>query len=386
MTQSPAPSPQAEETQALARSAFLRKRHFALLLSFLLWVVLPTFGSGVYLYTVAKDQYASYVGFAVRKEETSSAIEVLGGITDLAGTSSSDTDILFKFIKGREMIRAIDAKLDLETLYRNPADPVFGLSEGASQEALERYWNRVVKIFYDRNSGLIELRVTAFQPQAAQDVANAIVEESTRMLNALTTIAREDTTRYAREELDHSLVRLKEARQAITQFRAKTQIIDPLADTEGRMSLLNSLQTQLAAALIELDLLRQSAQSGDPRILQEERRVEVIQARIAEERQRFGSEVGTGDDTYSKLVGEYEALAVDQEFAEKSYLNALATYDAALAEAQRQSRYLATYIPPTLAEEAEYPQRFTLLLLIASGALFSWAIAALIYYSVRDRR
>lgn len=386
MSQPSTPAQPAETGQALAGSARLHRRHIGLLLSLLLWVLLPVTGSAIYLYTVAQDQYASYVGFAVRKEETSSAIEVLGGITELTGSSSSDTDILFKFIKGREMIRAVDAKLGLQSLYGNRPDPVFSLDTDASREELERYWGRIVKIFYDRNSGLIELRVTAFEPQHAQDVASAIVAESTRMLNALTTIAREDTTRYAREELDHAITRLKTARQAINTFRARTQIIDPLADTEGRMSLLNSLQTQLASALIELDLLRQSARSDDPRILQEERRVEVIQSRIEEERQQFGSESSTESDTYSKLVGDYEALAVDLEFAEKSYLNALASYDAALAEAQRQSRYLATYIPPTLAEEAEYPQRFTLLLLITAGLLFSWTIAALIYYSIRDRR
>lgn len=377
---------QPQQPQKLAGPARRRRRHTGLIFLFLLWVVAPTVGAGGYLYSIAVDQYASHVGFAVRKEETASAIEVLGGIADLGSSSSSDTDILFKFIKGRQMVQRVDAQLDLRSLYNMPADPLFGLSDNASQEDLERYWNRMVRIFYDRNTGLIELRVNAFQPEDAQNVARAIVAESTRMINDLSAIAREDTTRYAREELDRALGRLKQARQALTTFRARTQIIDPQADAQGRMSLLTSLQGQLASALIELDLLRRTARENDPRITQGERRVEVIQIRIDEERNRFGSEQNAGDDNYSKLVGDYEALAVDQEFAEKSYLSALANYDAATAEAQRQSRYLATYIPPTLAEDAEYPQRILLLLLATGGLLLSWAIAVLIYYSVRDRR
>ena len=378
------PSPTQE--QKLAAPARVRKRHVLLMASFLLWVLLPAFGSAVYLYQIAEDQYASYVGFAVRKEETGSAVEILGGITELTGSSSSDTDRLYKFITARQMIRAVDAELNLENIYHREDDPVFGLKKGASQEELERYWSRMVKVFYDRNSGLIELRITAFQPSDAQNVARVIVDQSTHMINDLSAIARKDTTRYASEELNHSIERLKGARKALNTFRARTQIIDPLADTEGRMSLLNSLQGQLASTLIELDLLRQTAQEDDPRILQEERRVQVIQERIREERRKFGSNGTSQDDTYSKLVGEYEALAVDLEFAEKSYLSALATYDAALAEAQRQSRYLATYTQPTLAEDPEYPQRFILFLLIAGGCLLSWSIATLIYYSVRDRR
>lgn len=372
--------------QKLASPARVRHRHIGLIFLFILWVIIPVASVGTYLNVVAVDQYASYVGFAVRKEDTTSAVEVLGGIADLGSSSSSDTDILYKFIKGRQMIRNVDAQLDLRSLYHMPSDPLFGLQEGASQEELERYWNRVVQIVYDRNTGLIELRVNAFQPEDAQNVARAIVAESTRMINDLSAIAREDTTRYAREELDHALDRLKQARQAMTTFRARTQIIDPQADTQGRMSLLTSLQQQLASALIDLDLLRRTARENDPRITQGERRVEVIQIRIDEERNRFGSNQETSDDNYSKLVGEYEALAVDQEFAEKSYLSALASYDGAVAEAQRQSRYLATYIPPTLAEDAEYPQRILLLLMAAGGLLLSWAITVLIYYSVRDRR
>lgn len=369
-----------------AGRARTRKRHAGLIFLFVLWVLLPLAGTGTYLYTVAVDQYASYVGFAVRKEETTSAVEVLGGIADLGSSSSSDTDILYKFIKGRQMIRNVDEQLDLRSLYHMPSDPVFGLTEGASQEALERYWNRMVQVVYDRNTGLIELRVNAFRPEDAQNVARAIVAGSTQMINDLSAIAREDSTRYARDELDRALSRLKLARQALTTFRARTQIIDPQADAQGRMTLLTSLQQQLATSLIDLDLLRRTARENDPRITQGERRVEVIQLRIDEERNRFGSEQNSGDDNYSKLVGEYEALAVDQEFAEKSYLSALASYDAATAEAQRQSRYLATYIPPTLAEDAEYPQRMLIMLMAAVGLLLSWAITVLIYYSVRDRR
>lgn len=371
--------------QPIAAPARPKRRHVWLLMTFFLWVFLPAASVGIYLYTVAEDQYASYVGFAVRTEETSSAVEILGGITELAGSSSSDTDILFKFIRGRQMISAIDQNINLKSIYHKPSDPVFSLNQESSREDVERYWNRIVKIFYDRNSGLIELRVNAFTPEDAQRIAEAIVAESTDMINELSAVARADTTRYAKEELDHSIVRLKSARKALNTFRTRTQIIDPLADTAGRMSLLNSLQTQLAAALIELDLLRQTGLQSDPRIVQEERRVQVIKDRIEEERLKIGGN-GPEDDTYSQLVGEYEALAVDLEFAEKSYLSALAAYDAAQAEAQRKSRYLATYIPPTLAEDPEYPKRFTLLALLTSGFLLSWSIALLIYYSVRDRR
>ena len=59
--------------------------------------------------------------------------------------------------------------------------------------------------------------------------------------------------------------------------------------------------------------------------------------------------------------------------------------DVARAEAARQSRYLSTYVEPTLAEESEYPQRFVIFGLAAFFLLLSWSVMALIYYSIRDR-
>jgi len=86
------------------------------------------------------------------------------------------------------------------------------------------------------------------------------------------------------------------------------------------------------------------------------------------------------------IVGEYERLTVEREFAERTYTTALASYDASLAEARRKSRYLAAYMQPTKAESSIYPQRLTLLGTIALFAFLSWSIGALVYYSIRDRR
>ncbi len=371
-----------------AQPARLRNRHFGLLLSFLLLTVLPTLGSGFYLYTVAEDQYASRVGFSVRREDVSSPIELLGGITSLSGSSTNDTDVLFEFIRSQPMVRLIDDKLDLRAIYGISGDPVFALESDASIEDLTQYWSRMVKVFYDSGSGLIELRVQAFTPEDAHAIATAIFEESTAMINNLSNIAREDATRYAKQELDRAVERLVSARQNMTEFRARTQIVDPQADIEGRMSLLATLEGRLVEAQIDLDILLETTRERDQRVLQAERRVAVLEDRIAVERSRFGAaeDGAEGDDAYATLVAEFERLAVDSQFAEQAYVSALSAHDAALAEAQRQSRYLAAYVEPTMAEDPEYPQRGILLSIIALFAFIGWSILVLIYYSIRDRR
>lgn len=371
-----------------ARPATIKPRHRMVMLSFVLAVLGPMIVSGIYLWGIAKDQYASTVAFTVRKEEVSSAIELLGGITNIGGSSASDTDILYEFLQSQDLVAEIDSKVDLRALWSKPDfDPVYRYDPSGTIEDLTHHWARLVKIFYDSATGLLELRVLAFEPQDATLIATAIYESSTVMINDLSDIAREDAIRYARDELAVSVDRLKDARAAVTQFRNRTQIIDPIIDLQAQAGLLGTLQAQLAAALIEVDLLKETTRDTDPRMLQAERRVRVTEDRIAEERRKMG--IGDGSEqgqVYANLVGEYERLQVELDFAEKSYTASLATYDTALAEAQRKSRYLGAYILPTKAEKSEYPQRMTLFLLVGLFALMIWGIAVLVVFSLRDRR
>ncbi len=371
-----------------------RLRHMLALLSFVLMVAIPTALAGWYLWNRATDRYVSLVGFSVRTEEISSAFELLGGVAELSGSSSSDTDILYRFIQSPELVSRVDGQIDLRALWAkaDPArDPVYAYHPPGTIEDMTEYWNRMIRVFSDSGTGLIDLEVQAFAPTDTRRLAEIIYAESSQMINALSDIARDDATAYAAQELDQAVERLKDARTAMTAFRNRNQIVDPNASIQSQMGILSSLQTELAQTLIDLDVLRQGTSAGDPRVTQAERRVEVIEVRIEEERRKMGiggdgAEAEAGGTAFATMVGDYERLLVDLEFAEQSYTAALAGYDSALAEARRQSRYLAAHISPTLPEAATEPRRVTLLLLVAIFAFLAWTMAVLIGYSLRDRR
>ncbi len=372
-----------------ARRARTRKRHRFLVFTFMMFVITPIVLAGFYLWTRAADQYASRVAFSVRTEEQSSAIELLGGITELSGSSSSDTDILFAYLSSQELVSRVDAIVDLRGIWSKVSveqDPVFAYDPGGTIEDLQDHWERKISIVYDSSTGLIGLEVLAFDPKDALNVAQAVLDECAAMINSLSRIAQEDSIRFTREELANAVERLKTARRALTQFRNRTQIVDPSIDTQNQMGLLVTLQQQLADALIDSDLLQDTTRENDPRIIQANRRIEVIRARITSERRNLGlGEEGEGGEAFASLVGEYEGLIVDREFAETAYTAALASHDSALAEVRKKSRYLAAHVKPTLAEKAQFPKRELILALLAMFCFFTWAILCLVYYSLRDR-
>lgn len=373
----------------------LRGRHYGVLLSFVLLVLGPPAATGWYMWERAADRYVSTVGFSVRKEESSSPLELLGGIANIGGSSSSsDTNILSRFIQSQEMVAIIDADLDLRTMWSkgNPElDPIFTYHAPGTIEDLTDYWGRMVSVFND-NNGLIDIEVQAFTPEDAQAIAQMIYDESTLMINELSAVAQADATRFSREELDQAVERLKQAREAVTLFRNRTQIVDPTASVQSQMGILSSLERQLAETLIDLDILRQTTAENDPRIVAAERRVEVIEARMQQERDKLGlgsnAQTGSGSegDAFADLLGEYERLMVDQQFAEQAYIGALASFDSAVAQTRRQSRYLAAHVSPTLAERSDHPKRLNTVIYTIFFSFLIWSILVLSAYALKDRR
>lgn len=368
-----------------------RRRHGLLLASFLLLVVLPTAAIVGYLYTYAADRYASNAAFFVHKEESASASEMFAGLPALGvtGAATPDANILYQYIQSQSLVEAVDAEVDLRKTHslHFQTDPVFSLDPQASLEDVVEYWDRVISVVFEGDTGLITLEVTAFTAEDAQRIAAVVLEKCSDLINRLSKIARDDTIKLAQEELDIAAERLKETRLEMSEFRDIERIIDPTADIAGQMGVITALQQSLAQSMIRRDLLIGTTSLDDPRILQADRGIAAIENRIEEERRKVGAQSATeSGDALSRVVGEYEGLVVDRQFAEQSYVASLAAYDAAVAEARRKSRYLAVHIEPTQAETAIYPRRLTLAILGGLFVFMVWALLALTAYSVRDRR
>lgn len=383
-----APARPAAARRAAPPHTVLRFRHYAGIASFLLLVLLPFAASVWYLYFRAEPEYHSDVSFSIRSEDSGAAAAgILGAITGISsGGSAAEPDILFEYIRSQEIVEAIDREIDLHAIFnRKPEDWVFALGEGKSIEELLSHWRRMVDVSYENHSGVIQVRATAFSPEDAQAITREVLDKSTALVNRLAEQARGDAIRYARVDLDEAEAHLRDVRRQMADFRREHQMVDPQADLEGQMGLLGALQQELAKALVERDMLLTYAEPDDPRVQQANRRITAISDRIEDERANLGVPGAKGGEM-PQVVGDYEALKVDLEFASQAYTQALANLSASRAEARRQSRYLAAHVEPTIAESPLYPRRALLSGLVGLFLLLGWGVTMLVYYNVRDNR
>jgi capsular polysaccharide transport system permease protein len=376
----------------VAAPAALRPRHRLLGLSFLLAVVLPTLLATGYLYLMAADQYASRVSFSIRGNESSGPLSFLGALSHTVSVGGTDAEIIHDFVRSQQMVEAALAALPLEAMFNAPAnDIVFRLGDDQPIEDVTDYWNRMTTVSFEGASGIVHVEVRAFDPEAARTIATFVLDESTRIVNAISTQAREDAVAVARSVLDEAEARLRTVRRDIRRFRDAEQALDPGESARAAMGLMATLQQRLAEAQVELDSYLALVGPRGPRVPALRQQIDSLQTRIAQERERLGSghdeRAGAADRRlFSDLMGDYEELTVELEFAQNAYVSALSSFEQAQVEARRQTRFLSPHIRPTLSVEAQYPQRA----LLAAGVFVlltvGWAVLALIAYNVRDRR
>lgn len=371
----------------IAGPARMKPRHYRLMQSFAIVVIAPIILAAIYLWGFAKDQYVSSMSFSVRTESLQSAADLLGGLSSITGSSSSDVDILTQFIASGDLIQLVNSEIDLAAVFSAewPMDFVFAYDPSGEFEDLQDYWQNNVTT--QSENGIVTLTVRSYDPQTTLQITERIYSNSRDLINRLSEEARLDATRFSRDELQAAEERLGAAREAMTSFRLSAQIVDPNATLQAQMGILAQLQTQQAEALIQKDLLSQTVREHDPRMEELNRKISALQLQIDIEQKKFGrGGDGPGGEDYATLFSRYERLVSDLTFAEEAYRTAQLTYQSALSEAKRKASYLVAHVKPTLAEKSLYPKRPTTLVVISLFMTLLWSIGLLIFYSIRDRR
>ncbi|MEO0360719.1 MAG: hypothetical protein AAF322_06405, partial [Pseudomonadota bacterium] len=155
-----------------------RPRHAMLIASFFALVLLPAMVVNWYLHAVASDQYASTLAFTIQSDQSVDA----GGFFDVlagGGAGADDAEVLYGFIRSQNLVETLEERLGLrERFNREGADWWFRLGDDPSIEHLVDYWEWMCVVTFD--AGIVEVEVRAFDPDDAREIAQAVLDESTR--------------------------------------------------------------------------------------------------------------------------------------------------------------------------------------------------------------
>lgn len=374
----------------------MKARHLLIIGSLFAAVIVPTTATTIYMTAIAADQYHSSASFSVRSIDAAQPSDILGMFSQGSGGSTlSDSYALIDYILSERMVEALDEVFGMDEGFAPVGyDFYYGLRPGLPIEDKLRYWRSMVSVNFDHTSDIMTLEVKAFKPEHSQRIAAFILARSERLVNELSSSARDEVLKVAKTEVQTAEQRLSEARVALRMYRDASQEADPIESAKLATQLVATLEQELVQLQAKLSTALTQMDEGSPRIRLMRSEVESLEKQIDRERQRFGSggqarkqgrTTVSGQSDVAGRFQEYETLETDREFAERAYTSALASLEKARMEASGKQRYLAAFIQPTLSQEAQYPARLMNCFLVFLAGLMAWGVGVMAYYNIRDR-
>lgn len=365
-----------------------RRRRGILAISFVLLCVLPSIMATVYYTVIAADRYAAGASFVVRGLDTGAgSADLVSSFTGLTSTGSttSDSYIIRRYLKSADLIRVLQADLALIEHYTDSSvDPISRFNGDKPFEQFALYWERRILTTYDSTTGIITFEVQGFDPDFTLALAEKVLLAARELVNNLSENARQDSVQFATREVDRAEERLSEAQRAIREFRSESGSVNPTLNAQLDAELIGALETQQADVQARIETMSATMDADTPLLRQLKQRSSALRSQIVAKRAAIGDQAGEAGTATADNLAEFEALQLEQTFAQQRYASALSSLENSRMDADRQQRYLAIFARPFMPEEAIYPMALRNIILTILGSLALWAISTLITYAVRD--
>ncbi|NLR95691.1 capsule biosynthesis protein [Rhizobium sp. P38BS-XIX] len=358
----------------------------AILVSTFLLLVVPNVISIFYFTVLASDQYQSETRFTVR-----SSTPALGGnqLTKVTGLPAAqivqDTLIVTNFIKSKDMVAALKDKLDLQKIYGNDSiDRLARLKRDTSSEKLLDYWESMVSVKIDANSGIVTVRVRAFSAADAQKVLQQVVAASESVVNDVNNRVWRDVIATAQANMDNAKDQLQKARDRLLAARNQTGVLSVEGSSTVLTNLISSVQKERIDLQQKYDALLGTVSRDAPQMRVLKREIDSKQTQL----DQLNSQIAGQNNSEKNLADvsvDMSQRELEQNLAEQQFAISMKTLEQVQFVSKQQLLYLDTFLAPDLPDEAEYPQRMLWIALVFGASLLIWGAAFGILINIKNR-
>ncbi len=178
------------------------------------------------------------------------------------------------------------------------------------------------------------------------------------LVNELSQRSRNDALAHANAELAQAEDRLKTVLARTRAFRDREGMIDPARAAEASGTLATRLRDELVKANTDVAILKRYMRDEAPSIQVLAARIRALEAQLRSLGAEMTDPEEARSDRLTRRLEDYEQIESERRFAEASYQLALRAVEQARANADRQRVFIASFVPPSLPEEALYPRRW----------------------------
>jgi capsular polysaccharide transport system permease protein len=345
--------------------------------AFLWTVIIPVFIAAIYYVFIATAGYVSESQLIIKQTGESNS-----------GTFSLDlfADALYlkEYIHSLDMLDILDKQFKLRQSYRRKGlDVISALSSDASREDFLDYYRKHVEVNFDQSSPVITLRVQAFSPELAQQLNQAIVEQSERFINAISHKIAGEQMLFIEQELAKTKSRLQESKGKMLRFQDVHNVLDPVEQAKAMAGFVTQMETSLAAHEAEILNLLTYLQEDSYQVITLKNKIGSLRQQIAAEKGKIAS---GGNNRLNEIAAKFQDIRLDVEFITDVYKITLAAMEKTRVEASKKLKNLIVIASPNLPEEAEYPRRAYMLAAIFLVLMLIYGIASLAVATIKEHR
>jgi capsular polysaccharide transport system permease protein len=361
-----------------------RRRRLALLgarLSF--FVALPTLIAAIYYYAIATPMYATRSEFVIQQADSAAAGAAgLGGLFSGTGFATQTDSISVQgYLLSQAAFRRLDADQGFVAHFSDPAiDPLSRLEPDASADDAYELYQRKVEIGYDPTEGVIKMEVIAADPATTVRFSEALIAYAEEQVDQLTSRLRDDQMAGAMESFDEAERQMLEAQGRVVDLQEQLGVVSADAELSSRYNQINLIETELRAERLRLDQLLANTRPNQTRVEVSQRNIDRLQAELDTLRDGL-TQGATSDVSLARVTAELGVAQMDLATRQLLLQQAAQQQEMARIEANRQTRYLSTPVPPLPADEPAYPKAFentVLAFLIFSGIYLMISLTAAI--------
>ncbi|MBE7527708.1 chain-length determining protein [Nitrosomonas sp.] len=330
------------------------------LFSHLIWftLILAVFAMAYWL-VIASDRYVSEGSIIIRKTDsiTAPSFDLSMLIAGAASANRADQLLLREYLLSVDMLKKLDAELDLRTHYSNENSDLLSRMWWQDMEWFHRHYLSRVSIEYDDYAGVLRIQAQAYDPETAQAVSGLLVREGERYMNQISHELAETQVNFLITQVGMAQQRYQQTRQTLLAYQNKKGLLSPQAIAESLNTLIAKLEEQRAQLKTQLASLPRTLDRNHPNLVMLNQSLAAINQQIAGEKAKLANPANSAGKALNITLEEFQRLEMEATFAQELYKAALSALEKGRIDATRMLDKVSVLQVPTFPEYPMQPRR-----------------------------
>lgn len=304
------------------------------------------------------DRYVSEGIVIVQNTEQISApsFDLTAMLGSIGKANSSDQLLLREHLLSVDMLRKLDAALDLRSHY---SDSRWDFASrlwfrDASIEWFHRHYLSRVSVEYDDYAGVLRISAQAYDARTARAIADMLVKEGERFMNEMSHALARTQVEFLEKQVAQAQTQVLQASKTLLNFQNQKGLVSPKATIESIHTIIAKLEEQRTELQTQLASLPRNLDRNHPTRKSLQQSLAAVERQIVREQAKLAS---TSGKPLNSLMEEEQLLQLDLTFKQDLYKTSLVALEKGRMDAARALKQVSVLQAPGLAEYAWQPRR-----------------------------